>query len=288
VKGITYPTRYAVYLVTALAVTPSGARRLTQYELSRNRLSLPAPSSLTFDGPNPSFKGSSSAVFAVSGDDGCAPTTGVPALGATSTGDISNLTAGMGSRSDNYTGVPDSTGNIASGINGTSGGSDMTTVSGLKELSSYIQDNADQTFTTSTQLSGATYGSDGSPLVTVIDNGPSATSGGFTATLGPNWVGHGVILVTGDLEIKGNFSFDGLIYVIGTGHVVRDGGGNGTLNGAIFTANIDSGTSGNTPGSPYVDLTGGGSSNFQYNSCSISMNATKSAYQIVSFRELTY
>ena len=44
--------------------------------------------------------------------------------------------------------------------------------------------------------------------------------------------GAGVLLVTGTLTLNGNFSWDGLILVIGEGAVVKDGGGGATLNGA--------------------------------------------------------
>jgi Tfp pilus assembly protein PilX len=78
-----------VYELTALAVTPSGSRRMTQYEVSRSAFP-PMPSGMTFDGPTPDFgTNPHSAAFGVSGTDaaqgpnagaGCGAAANAPAL----------------------------------------------------------------------------------------------------------------------------------------------------------------------------------------------------------------
>lgn len=48
--------------------------------------------------------------------------------------------------------------------------------------------------------------------------------------------GAGIIAVTGTLTMRGNFSFDGVIYAIGQGRIVRNGGGNGLITGGALVA----------------------------------------------------
>src|SRR5258707_7813151 len=50
--------------------------------------------------------------------------------------------------------------------------------------------------------------------------------------------GAGVLLVTGTLTLHGNFAWNGIILVIGEGAVVKDGGGNATVEGALFVVNL--------------------------------------------------
>src|SRR5467141_1168722 len=76
VSNITYTSCAAanngylpVYELTALAVTSSGSRRMTQYEISRTPFP-PMPGAMIFDGPSPDFgTNPNSAAFGVSGTD---------------------------------------------------------------------------------------------------------------------------------------------------------------------------------------------------------------------------
>src|SRR6266480_4120769 len=114
-------------------------------------------------------------------------------------------------------------------------------------------------------------------------------------------------LITGKLTLNGNFSWDGLILVIGEGAVVKDGGGNATLNGAIFAANLFTGNPGvsgpgaypaypthialganNPPGKPFFGWNGGGNATFHYDSCWIRAINQAYPYHIVAQRELSY
>jgi hypothetical protein len=111
--------------------------------------------------------------------------------------------------------------------------------------------------------------------------------------------GAGILLVTGTLTMSGNPSFNGLILVIGKGNVVKNGGGNGTLNGSLFVANLFSDTpptytnrialgSNNPPGIPSIAWNGGGNATIQYDSCWISSVTQAFPYRIVAQRELIY
>jgi hypothetical protein len=101
------------------------------------------------------------------------------------------------------------------------------------------------------------------------------------------------------LTMSGTPSFNGLILVIGEGNVVKNGGGNGTLNGSLLVANLYSDTpptythliplgSNNPPGIPTINWNGGGNATIQYDSCWISAVTQSFPYKLVAQRELIY
>ena len=88
--------------------------------------------------------------------------------------------------------------------------------------------------------------------------------------------GGGILVVTGTLTLKGDFSFRGLIVVTGRGGVQRQGAGNGSIEGNMVIAPYVN--SGVLPSSepvgtsflaPQYDLSGGGNSTIAYNSSTI-------------------
>jgi hypothetical protein len=96
-------------------------------------------------------------------------------------------------------------------------------------------------------------GSDASPAFTFVD-GDCNLDGGA-----------GLLIVTGNLEMNGNPSFNGLILVLGSGSVNRDGGGNGNIFGAIAVARFNQVGSGGFLG-PTFNTNGGGNSDVQNDS----------------------
>jgi hypothetical protein len=80
--------------------------------------------------------------------------------------------------------------------------------------------------------------------------------------------GSGFIVVTGTLTLRGNTNFKGVILVLGDGELVRNGGGNGEILGGITIAKFGR-TSGDFE-SPTFHTNGGGNSNVQYDSGSLS------------------
>jgi hypothetical protein len=74
---------------------------------------------------------------------------------------------------------------------------------------------------------------------------------------------HGILVVTGTLTINGDYGWNGLILVIGSGATVMTGGGNGQIVGSVFVAN----TSGSTLNAPVADWAGGGGNGVQYDHC---------------------
>ena len=99
-------------------------------------------------------------------------------------------------------------------------------------------------------LSGAA-GSTSNPQFTLVKGNCNLSSGA------------GLLIVTGTLTMDGNPSFTGLILVLGGGTVYKTGGGNGDTLGAIMIAKF--GASGNFL-RPTFQVSGGGSSNTQYDS----------------------
>jgi hypothetical protein len=88
--------------------------------------------------------------------------------------------------------------------------------------------------------------------------------------------GGGIMVVTGKLTLKGNFSFRGLIIVTGQGGVDRSGGGNGEIEGNMVIAPYVNSSvlpatepAGTQFLAPQYDLSGGGNSTISYNSSTL-------------------
>ncbi len=298
-----------VYELTSLAVTSSGSRRMMQYEASQNP--FPAiPGAFVFDGSNPSFNPPNSSAFNVSGTDNsvndggsingvtCPVPVNEPALGAYDLGSQATLLTDISKRPGQYTTGPSNTiPNSAANVGPTlaSDSIDLTTVDGLTTFANMIitlaGPNVYPNNTVPTSL-----GTPSSPVVNVV-NGDLTLSGS----------GAGVLLVTGQFTMKGDFSWNGLILAIGEGAVSKDGGGNATVTGALFAANLYSdippapgpgaypgystlialGAS-NQPGIPYFGWNGGGTATIQYDSCWIQSVNQSLPYHIITQRELSY
>jgi hypothetical protein len=107
--------------------------------------------------------------------------------------------------------------------------------------------------------------------VTPPDTGSYSTGKGITFVDGDlelNGDGGGILVVTGKLTLKGNFSFKGLILVTGAEGIDRKGGGNGKIEGNVVIApyNPANLAAGFLP--PKYDMSGGGNSDVIYSSLS--------------------
>jgi len=301
-----------VYELTSLAVTTGGSRRMMQYEVSQN--AFPAiPGAFVFDGSNPSFNPPNSSAFTVSGADTnihpggaingvtCPVPVNQPALGSFDDPATSTLTAavsGPPNRSSQYSSLAPYATSPAIANTYTTLSTDsvnLTTVDGLTTFASMITTAAGPNVYPNGTVP-TNMGTPSSPVVNVV-NGDLTISGS----------GAGTLLVTGTLTMSGDFSWDGLILAIGEGAIVKSGGGNATLNGAMFAANLytgDPGVSGpgaypgyptlialganNPPGKPYFGWSGGGSATVQYDSCWVQAVNKALPYHIVTQRELSY
>jgi Tfp pilus assembly protein PilX len=280
-----------VYELTALAVTSSGSRRMTQYEVTPAVFPV-LPGAMIFDGASPTYSAPNSNAFGVSGNDaaqgpnagaGCGAANNEPAVGGFDASSVTALTGDI-PRPGKYTGTGGSP--SVSNVNGQLGA--LATVDGLQKLVATVTSAAVTANIYNGNASSLTNpGTDAAPVINVV-TGDLSVGGGFS--------GAGILLVEGTLTMSGNPSYNGVILVIGKGVLVKNGGGNGTLNGSLLVANMNnsSGTpialgANNPPGAPTINWNGGGNATIQYDSCWIN-TVTAGAFplKLVSMRELIY
>ncbi len=238
-----------VYVLTALAVTPNGSRRMVQAEVVQDTLNFVAPAALTMDGAGALFSGGNSGNFGVSGIDagGCgsaASGASVPAGGAVSAADA----ALIASSAD----IPNNTASNYTGINGPY----------------------------SSSGNGNTFGSTlASPQIVYV-NGDATIDGSQT--------GYGILVVTGNLIYKGTAEWDGLVLVVGKGNFQMDGT-NTFKGSILVADTVNSlGSVLTVLGNPNYNVNGGGnpSAGVKYSASCMAQATQLSTYHVVSYREL--
>jgi len=295
-SGCTLP----VFVLTSLAVTPSGSRRMVQMEVAQDQLQFNAPAALTVDGgPSDSFSGGSSSNYQINGADqgGCGSSAGstkVPAVGVSdgakgtpNTGDVSNVINGIpNGRMSNYTGLGSSPDveNVASSLpSAVNGQYDLSTVTGVNNLASALKSAVTQPVITgpaSYSGTNAQLNSSASSPQIVYVNGDLTLSG--------NANDYGILVVTGTLTVKGTVQWNGLVIVAGTGNLQMDGTNNFT--GAVLIAKTkdSSGNKLTTLGSPTFGVNGGGNSagGVFYSASCLAQETQLTTFHSVSYREL--
>ena len=84
--------------------------------------------------------------------------------------------------------------------------------------------------------------------------------------------GAGLLIVTGDLIMSGNPTFNGVVLVLGGGSINREGGGNGNIHGTIYIAKFARSwpaSENNLPHpflAPSFHTSGGGTADLRYDS----------------------
>jgi hypothetical protein len=276
-----------VYLVTSMAITPQGSRRIGQYESAALNIT-PPPGGLVLDGNNPSFGTPHSNNAGIDGTDGnggppavpgCVTTGALqPAIGTGSAADAASVGPQI-FRPANFVG----SGPSPSVVNAAASLTQWSTPAQLNTLVSELANAADYSYSCGIGGGGCSgsYGTTANPQITFI-NGDVSLGGGA-----------GVLVVTGTLTISGAMQFNGLILVIGQGNVVINGGGNGTIYGEMLAAQTNSSVS------PYAQLAafpnpspsftwnGGGKSHMYYNSCWANIGNSLH-YMVVASREEMY
>jgi Tfp pilus assembly protein PilX len=281
----TAPAYLPVYVLTALSVTPGGSRRMLQVEVGQDTFQFNAPAALTLDGPGDTFATGPSSKFGVNGNDNnsvCGGTAGpnVPSVGVPDDTDktatitqIDNAVNGNTSKEGNYQSGSNTTPDVQNVYTGLP--STMQTKTSLTDLMSTIKADVTQPVINgpATDSSFTSPGSLGAPQIIYV-NGDLTLSGNFT--------GYGILVVTGTFTAKGNNTWNGLIFVVGTGNFIDKG--TSTFNGAVVVGNT-TGT-GTALSAPNVDVSGGGNGGVNYSSGCI-VNATQlTTYHVISMREL--
>jgi len=304
IQGGTYYS--PVMLLTALGVSPGGARTMAQMEAAPAIQGLAMPGALTLAGPHPTFGAPNSFNFMIDGTDhpngyvdphsgatapapaGCDPAVGTPhpAIGGfdnpnlpTSPTSVQTILQDIpaGRAGTNYPGLqasPDVE-NVYGAL-----GDQGTTPSGLDTLVNQIASMpgvntywATSSTTTTPNIDQGPHSTDpfwGSatqPAINVV-NGDVTFSGSNS--------GYGILVVTGNLVFKGNTTWNGLVLVIGKGGAYFSGGGGGTINGSVLVAQTRGPNASqpylpgpllSTMGEPTLDWSGGGGNGIYYDHC---------------------
>lgn len=281
-SGCTTPNT-AVYLVTALAVTNSGTRRMMQYEVTQPEQGLSFPGALTLDGTGDVMSGPNSNPFSIRGDDhaGCGSSTiggSVPAIALANPADLTAVKTGIPSNrwSNYYDNVPYSPSPDVEGATMPNG---LQSVASLQSLVSTVEANANHVYT-GTVTSLANPGTANSPQIIAV-NGDLTLSGGTT--------GYGILLVTGTYTTSGSVGWNGLVLVIGKGIVVGNGGGNNPYYGAMVVAQTVNPTTGaalSTVGPATFNWSGGGGNGVYYSTGCINQAINLIGYKVIASHEL--
>lgn len=249
-------------MITATGYGPRGSKKVLEAIVQKNFFNgLGAPATLTLIGSTTGFmfEPGSSQNVTYSGDD-IASSVMIPPVGTSNNTNLATVNsqfATTGRKADVF-GTP-------------------ANVSG--ELPSWLWNptNLDATIKSLRSVakaSGNYYNSGEGPS----SPGSWATGKGITFIDGDYSIradGGGILVVTGQLTLRGAFSFKGLIIVTGATGLRRSGGGNGLIQGNVVVvpynpSNLAAGFLG-----PQYDISGGGTSEMRYDSNSVAngMNA---------------
>ena len=285
-----------VLQITSLAVSRSGSRAMTQMEVATPPAhQLGVTGALTLAGPAgasslvpPLYESTNSQNFYITGADAnsCANATNpptaayrpLPAIGVYDDPDHPTTPTAISTVVD---GAPWCTGNCGlgrpdhyTGAHSAPDVEDIYTSLGDTNNPSSFESFANTVVAHASPSS--IYGNNPNP--TTLNLG-SSTADSITVvngdlTLGPSDTreGYGTLLVTGKLTIQGNFTWHGVILVIGQGEMEVSGGGGGgnaDITGTVILAKTRD-TSGNLLpklGTPTLDWSGGGGNGIHYDHC---------------------
>ena len=294
-----------VYVLTSLAVTGNGTRRMMQQEVSRATTPWP-PASLTFAGPMNSMDFGTSDQYTIDGKDiinnaankasgkslsdtPCGPD--VPSVGATQdklnndptsltafeqvvTASVNAKTPFQGADSGSNPGeCPTAISDVRDATQAMSGS--MSTPAQLQQLYQSMLAISDYDGPAS-GITSSNYGTDANPKVNIVE-GDCNMCAAFS--------GSGVLVVTGNLTTAGNDTFNGLVIVLG-GTVNMKGTSN--VNGGMILGNTNTDVSGNQQPINFTVNGGGGTGGVHYDSCRIINAQNKKSFKILATREVMY
>jgi hypothetical protein len=259
-------------LLKSYGFGPQGAEKRLELMISRANLEFESPAGFTVKGPDDcsgvSFDTGSSGAKWYSGVDHAGNEPQRPAF-AVSQCDEASVNAGIVKH--------DTVVDPEIGILG-----DADTLPGTVETPSFL-DSADKAraYLQGLKDKANSMGRYFTGPKTIAD---SSTSGKFTFVEGDCTLdsGSGFLVVTGTLTLRGNPNFNGVILVLGEGKLIRNGGGNGDIFGAITIAAFNRTSGGFT--SPTFSTNGGGNSTIQYDSSALNMGIA-SANNVSGIRE---
>ncbi|MEE8350474.1 MAG: hypothetical protein V3R94_12940 [Acidobacteriota bacterium] len=134
---------------------------------------------------------------------------------------------------------------------------------------------ADHRFANGSNNTGESLGTDADPHITYCEG---------DCAFGGNTSGAGLMVVKGRLNLNGNFSFHGLVLVVGDGEMDVGGNNNGILGGVFMAKMVDLGGGNWGYGGPEVTLAG--NSNFYFQGSGINLGYTSLPLKVLSWREV--
>jgi hypothetical protein len=286
-------------LITSVATDSKGSRAVVELAVSLpppeagpDPVAIPPPLAMVgLPGNDATFIGGNSNAKTLNGDDQCGTAPSLPVVAPVAPGSLSNIQEAISNSKPKtyHTKLP----------NGTH--VDASTPTGMNEIAKLVTstqiDSVKQNYGVDLQNAASlnslinsigNYVAAKPGIGSVVPGGSSSGSvnlgnindlkavvvnGDFT--MHGNASGAGLLVVTGQLTFAGNINYTGLIMVVGKGTMIRNGGGHGTISGAIWVANTagPDGIVGNVDdslGMSVLDTSGGGASNLQY--CSSAVN----------------
>lgn len=248
---------------------PNGAKKVLEAFVQKNffnDFSSPAPLMMQGPGAELVFDPGNSSVFEINGVDSDGII--VPSVGVIDQDGLDNVIDGIPDNNDNIQPKPEIVTDVPDW---------MATPQNLDALISQLRQTAIN--------SGRYFDNPTSNLTNVGDN---ATGTGITFCEGDCTAGvdgGGILVVTGQLTNVGDFDFKGLIIITGEEGWLRNGGGNGTLEGNVIIApyNASNLISNTFTLPPKYEVTGGGTSDITYGTIDfdVTFNGTKAISNFV-------
>jgi hypothetical protein len=239
-------------LIKSTGYGPHGAKKTLEATIQKNFFSdLSAPAALTLVGLSTNFKfdPGNSANVTYSGDD-VATNADIPSIGLTNALNLQTVL-----QTDIKTELDPPAANV-----------NVELPDWL--LSAQNLDATIKNLRTVAKASGRYYGNGVTPPDFGQISGTGITFADGDVSL--NGDGGGILVCTGRLTLNGQVNFKGLIIVTGSQGVIRNGGGNGTLEGNTVVAPYNPSNPEAGFLSPRYDMSGGGTSTLRYNSNSVS------------------
>ncbi|HET6980377.1 MAG TPA: hypothetical protein VFI24_28845 [Pyrinomonadaceae bacterium] len=259
-------------LLKSYGFGPQGAKKRLELMLSRAFLEIEAPATVTLRGaddcsPLELDSGSSGAKY-YSGKDHAGSEAQRPAFAVTPC-DEAEADAGI----KKHDTVDDPEIGLLT---------DDTSVAKAVKMPSFLKNaSAARSYLNGLQTKAQTVGRYFRSGTTISDslNKPQFTFVDGDATLTD---GAGFLVVTGTLTMRGNANFRGMILVLGEGALIRNGGGNGDILGAVVIASFNRSSGDFLP--PTFHTNGGGNSTVQYDSDSLN-NGVAAGTNVSGIRE---
>jgi len=248
-------------VLTLLSFARIGNTR-TVMEVTAKRARFPRmPAALVLDGPVAVFTPSNSRVFEVDGHDAGSGREDEHAVGVINNSDIDRIAAA-------------DTANVEGELHPM-----LKTVSGLESLAAGIAVFATDVYNPAP----------GTPQIIGNYGDPSNYKIAFVngdVNLGPG-NGYGILVARGSVVVTGNFTWNGLILIIGHGMLHWNALGNGTVNGGMLIARTRAtdGTLLTSRGDLTVDFNGGGGTGIRYNTSAIAAANKAFPYKPISVKE---